>query len=212
MHKHIIKQKYIYYIMKVSPLIKGQVIFIDPHRRKYSAQWDNLADDIHLHKKTNKGKDEYTIKIPLNSLREVSILKNNKKTKRIPQSISREVAKAFENDKVREAFVKDVVDAVKNYNDSKKSQEQKARQAMGNLKNAFGLDTPRATIKGWIRNSLKLYSQLFEIKGTTYCVTLTRDLFVVGEMTPLSFVEVLRKTEVEKSAKWRFEITDEIEL
>lgn len=43
--------------MNVSPLIKQQTIIIDPHRRNYSARWDNPADDIHLHKKAKNNKD-----------------------------------------------------------------------------------------------------------------------------------------------------------
>lgn len=197
--------------MKISPLIQGQEIFIDPHRTNYSARWDNLADDIHLHKKTQKGKDEYTIKIPLNSLREVTILRKNNNKAKVPESVLREVSKAFEDEKVRNAFVKDVVNAVKDYYDTSKTQEHRARQAMGNIKKAFGLDYPRTTIKGWIRNSLKLYSQLFEVKGTNYYVILTKDLFVIGEMVPLTFVDILMKTKISESAKWRFEFIDESE-
>lgn len=109
--------------MKVSPLIKGQEVFIDPHKTKYSARWDNSADDIHLHKITKKGKDKYTIKIPLNSSRGVSIFKNNKKTNNqvVPQGISREINKVFSNKRVRESFVKDVVEAVKDYSDTTKT-------------------------------------------------------------------------------------------
>lgn len=83
---------------------------------------------------------------------------------------------------------------------------------MGNIKKAFGLDYPRSTIKGWVRNSLKLYSQLFEVKGTNYYVILTKDLFVIGEMDPLTLVDILMKTETSKSTKWRFEFLDGNEL
>lgn len=207
--------------MKVSPLIKGQEVGIDPHKKGVSVDWDDPSSDIHLHKQTNrkdtnkKKKDKYVIKIPLNlndTNREITVERDNKTNQEIPQQIKKEVQEAFKDKTITAAFVKDVVEAVKNYNDKTKTQEQRARQAMGNIKKAFGLDIPRATIKGWIRKSLKLYSQFFEVKGTYYYVILTNDLFAIGEMTPVSFVEMLMKIESTKLAKWRFEILDENEL
>ena len=205
--------------MNVSPLIKGQKVGIDPHKLGVSVDWDDPTSDIHLHKETDgkntKKKEKYEIKIPLNlndSNREITVKWDNNTNQEIPQQIKKEVQKAFKDKTITAAFVKDVVEAVKNYNDKTKTQEHRARQAMGNIKKAFGLDIPRATIKGWIRNSLKLYSQLFEVKGTNYYVILTKDLFVIGEMAPLTFVDMLMKTEASKTAKWRFEFLDESEL
>lgn len=197
--------------MSITPLISGQQISIDAHKRAGSADWDNRSDDIHLHKIVIESGDYYVIRIPINSPREIKVERNDKIVKVIPRKIKKEVQEAFKNKQKTESFVKDIVEAVKNYNDRTKTQEHRARQAMGNIKKAFGLDYPRTTIKGWIRNSLKLYSQLFEVKGTNYFVILTKDLFVIGEMAPLTFVDILMKTKTSESAKWRFEFMDESE-
>ena len=162
--------------MNISPLIKRQEIIIDSHRRNYSANWDNQADDIHLHKKSlDKGKGKYTIKVPLNSDRGASFTDGAGNNAPIPNWIKKEINNALGDKLKREKFVKDVVTAIKNYNDKHKTQEQKARQAMGNIKRAFGLEFPRYIIKGWIRNSLRMYAQFFEIQGTLFHVVLFPD-------------------------------------
>ena len=189
--------------MNVSPLIKQQTIIIDPHRRKYSARWDNSADDIHLHKKAKNNKD-YEIRVPLNSKRRVNVTNANGSST-IPGWLKKEVQEAFNDDQKREKFIKDVVSAVKNYNDKTKTQEQRARQAMGNIKRAFGLECSRGVIKGWIRKSLKLYAQLFVEQDNYYHIIITNTQFVIGETSPDTLFDYLKNGAEGKRFSLEFE-------
>lgn len=193
--------------MSISPLIKHQEIIIDSHKRNYAANWDNTADDIHLHKKS-KEKQKYEIRIPLNSNKEVNITNVNG-SNGIPSWLKKEIRDAFVDKQKREKFVKDVVDAIKEYNGKAKTQEQRARQALGNIKRAFGLDYPRAIIKGWIRNSLKLYAQFYEDQGIYYHIMISGDQIFIGETSLSSLLEYLNKMEIKNGNKWRFEFEEE---
>jgi molecular chaperone GrpE (heat shock protein) len=152
--------------MSLKPLIKNQTIIIDDHSRNGEMKnWDDDKKDVHIHKNTKTKiegkKSNLTIKIPINSGRKISISnKNSNNFDKIPRKLKKEIQKAFENKKKREAFIKDLIDVLKNFS-SILDNEEKVKEAMRKISKHFDLDRTRQNIREYLDDSLMSFTQFF---------------------------------------------------
>ena len=106
--------------MKLRPLIKDQKLFIDAHgHEREDIHFEDEQYDIHLHKKTNYrigGKiQEVNIRIPLNSMRPVTITNARSKYMDVPLRLLREIQEAFSDEELRSQFVREISEIIQNY-------------------------------------------------------------------------------------------------
>tara|TARA_B100001964_G_scaffold13683_2_gene14228 strand:+ start:4577 stop:5152 length:576 start_codon:yes stop_codon:yes gene_type:complete len=153
--------------MSLKPLIKNQSLIIDDHSQgnREINDWDNKNKDVHIHKNTRTKiegkKSNLTIKIPINSGRKISISnKNSNNFDKIPRKLKKEIQKAFENKKKREAFIKDLIDVLKNFS-SILDNEEKVKEAMRKISKHFDLDRTRQNIREYLDDSLMSFTQFF---------------------------------------------------
>ena len=104
--------------MGLKSLIENQTIIIDDHKRgnREIKNWDDIQNDVHIDKKTNfriNGKKQnFRIRIPINSDRPIKIENTRKNTLAdLPGRFQKEIREAFEDKVVREhrRFVESVV-------------------------------------------------------------------------------------------------------
>ena len=99
-------------------LLKNQTIRIDAHQygNREVNNWDNITQDIHLDKNTDykiEGKKQYiSIKIPLNSNRDISVVSRSKKQSEVPRSLQKEIQNVFKDINLRERFISQLKDRV----------------------------------------------------------------------------------------------------
>ena len=74
--------------------------------------------------------------------------------------MKKEIQKAFKNKKVRKAFIKDLIDVLKNYS-SVLDDEVKVREAMGKISKHFDLDWTNQNIREYMGDSLIAFTQFF---------------------------------------------------
>lgn len=131
--------------MSLKPLLKKQKITIDDHKRGCREQksWDDKTVDVHLDKTTktriNGKHQEVRIKIPINSDKKISIERAKKEIDEIPSKLKKEIIDAFNDKKIREDFIEDLVSILKNYESHAKN-EDKAKEALRRISKHFGLD------------------------------------------------------------------------
>lgn len=153
--------------MKIQGLLKNQKIQIDPHKRGTGTPtcWDNPADEVHIDKYVNNNKDSYNIKIPINSNNPVTINRDEKQE--IPEWLKKEIKDTFEDEKIRRSFVSGICRATSVYCSKIMSPEQRAKQAVGYVRKAFGLPTPRFVFRNDIK---KFYAGLYFFRNHYYYV------------------------------------------
>lgn len=175
--------------MSLKSLIDKQTIIIDDHKRgnREIKDWDNPNADIHIDKKTNYsigGKErEVRIRLPINSSRPVKIeAKGNKKRiADIPRSLKREIQEAFGDKQIREDFMGDVVDTLKNYETILNS-EQRVEQVLKNLSRHFDLEWTDKKIATYKNDILELYTRNYtDEKGHQFFITVDREKIKIGE-------------------------------
>lgn len=166
--------------MGINSLINNQQIRIDSHYRGCgnSNDWDANDVDVHMDKIVKRKSEEYRIKVPLNSNRDVTI--NRKSNEVIPFKIRNEVLKAFKNDSLRKAFVKDVFKALATYNSNQLNQEQRTRQALGYIGKAFGLGKIRRVVKNDIKD---FYANLYFNNSVWTYVIYSHGTFIISNNT-----------------------------
>ena len=199
------------------PLLDNQTIRIDNHQRGHCIDWDDNVQDIHLHKyyghvdhckADHDDKNWYEIRIPINHKGKITIKgKNNKKLDQIPAELEKEIQQAFGDNNKRDQFVSDIIEHLRSYNTSRKTLKQRARRALGNIRNSFNLDYPKAEVKGWIRNSLKVISIIGEYGNSYYHITMYNDDFFIGELSMKDVLEIYSMINAEIRSKLRFEIS-----
>ncbi len=74
--------------------------------------------------------------------------------------MKKEIQKAFENKKKREAFIKDLIDVLKNFS-SILDNEEKVKEAMRKISKHFDLDRTRQNIREYLDDSLMSFTQFF---------------------------------------------------
>lgn len=166
--------------MGIKKLIDYQQIRIDSHQRgSGKANTWHPIEDVHLHKIINrKKKESYEIRVPLNSERPITI--NGYGNKDIPQFIKDEIEEALKNNHVREQFIRDIDTAVANYYSENLSKEQRARQALGHIGKAFGLDALRNVFKDDVN---EFYAHLYCTNSIWSYVILSRGKFYISNNT-----------------------------
>ena len=94
----------------LKPLIKGQTIRIDDHRRCGNVihDWNDKTSEVHIHKKCNYNGKEYEIIIPLNQNNPARCISKGI-NEDIPRKIIKEVNEVFSDADCRERFLEDVL-------------------------------------------------------------------------------------------------------
>ena len=175
--------------MALRSLIEKQVITIDDHTRGCDKinNWDDSSIDVHLDKKTKyriQGKYvEVRIKIPINSDRDITIKKNGREIESIPQKISKEIEGAFRDKKIRDSFVKDLVDVLRTFASALTSKE-KATAALTRIAQHFDLkpemlirSIPEYSGEGLNKLSLKYKTK----SGESFYAEIQKDKMSFGE-------------------------------
>ena len=174
--------------MALKNLLNKQKIRIDNHKRgtRLPNSWDDTEYDVHIDKETqykiDGRKRKVVIKVPLNSNRPV-ICKTGKGEIDIPKKLMKEIQEAFSNNKIRRAFINDLINTLKNY-PSIMSSEKKARQAIQKLSEHFGLELTGKVIKTYIEDYLNSISQNFKDEtDRLYYIKFDLDGIEAGEVT-----------------------------
>lgn len=86
-----------------TPLIKGQKIRIDNHKRGTGVPNDWAESGVHIHKTCNRNGAEFDITIPLNYNDSPEIKSRNKKCKidELDSKVRKEILHAFSQEKCR---------------------------------------------------------------------------------------------------------------
>lgn len=162
--------------MALKNLIKQQTIIIDDHKRgnKEIKNWDDSANDVHIHKQTNYKIDgiiqKVDIKIPINSNREITIKSKSKGFPEIPRKLMKEIHKAFEDKDTRTSFINDLVKHIKNF-ETILSDEARVREVLSNISNHFGLKWTNDKITTYTNDALTSYTQKYlDNEGNKYTI------------------------------------------
>lgn len=175
--------------MSLRSLIKKQIVTIDDHKRgcQEFKNWDDPNLDVHIDKVTqytiNGEKTTVRIKIPINSDRPITIVnkRRNAINSTIPLRLKREISKAFENKQIREDFISDLIEVLKNY-DSVMSTENKAKSALTKISKHFGLKLPTNPITSYVNAVLDKYQLEYEInRDEKYFAEISKDEMRFGQ-------------------------------
>jgi len=151
--------------MALKNLINDQIIIIDDHKRGASEikNFDNPENDVHIDKETNYRIDgkrqKVKIRVPVNSDNPIKVESKNKKID-VPNKLNKEIRKAFEDKKTREAFIKDVLETLADY-ESILNSEEKAIKVLERLSKHFDLNWDGETIQQYRDDVLASYTQFF---------------------------------------------------
>ncbi|WP_278584000.1 hypothetical protein [Coprobacter fastidiosus] len=176
-------------MMSLRSLIKKQIVTIDDHKRgcQEIKNWDDPNFDVHIDKVTqytiNGEKTAVRIKIPINSDRSITIVnkRRNNIDNIIPQKLKKEISKAFENKQIREDFLSDLIEVLKNY-DSVMSTENKAKSALTKISKHFGLRLPTKKIASYVNDVLYKYQLEYEInRDEKYFAEIRKDKMRFGQ-------------------------------
>jgi len=179
--------------MSLRALINKQTIIIDSHQRGngHYDHWDDQAKDIHMDKRTTtkaKGKEvEAKLKIPLNSNRPVTCEVNKSPNEIASNRIKKEVREAFEKTKVRERFIRDLLDNLDRY-PSNFDSKVKAAAAFRKIAEHFGLTkemVQQMIFDGGERINGITIEYLAE-DGNYYYITADQDKITLGQMPKAS--------------------------
>lgn len=155
--------------MEIQGLLRNQKVRIDHHQRGSGTQndWDVSFNDVHIDKSIKNNKDAYRIKIPINTNNPVTI--DRKDGQGIPEWLKKEVFDAFKDSNIRRSFVEGICKATSAYNSKKMTREQRAKQAIGYVRKAFGLPTPRYIFRNDIKN---FFAGLYMLNSHYYYIIL----------------------------------------
>ena len=152
--------------MSLAPLLEKQIIRIDDHHRgnREIKDWDDRRKDVHIDKRTKykiNGKiQDITIRIPINSDREITVEISGNRNSELPKKLYREIQEVLRENKQRtEAFANEVIEELNNYS-SILTSEQKAEAALNRLSEHFDLQWTKDKIATYINGSLKSYTQI----------------------------------------------------
>lgn len=172
--------------MSIESLIHNQIIIIDDHKRGTGEikNFDNPQNDVHIDKETsypiNGKRQKLKIRIPINSDKEIKV-ENKRKEIDIPSQLQKEIKKAFENQKKRERFIRDILETLKNY-ESALNSEEKATKVLERLSKHFKLDWDEETIKRYRDDVLLAYTQFYtDKKGRRFFIKLDKEKITIGE-------------------------------
>ena len=139
---------------------------------------------MHIDKETqysiNGKRSKIRIKIPINSDRPIKITAKSGNVENIPQKLKKEILKAFENKQIREAFLSDLLDVLKNYDDFTVT-EDTAKQVLSRISKHFGLDLPTKTIAVYVNDILDKYKLEYEINNEKYFAEARKDNMRFGQ-------------------------------
>jgi len=175
--------------MSLRPLIDKQKIRIDDHKRgnREIKNWKDKALDVHIDKETYYPIDgkiqKVKIRVPINSDRAVSVEigKGSRQTE-VPRRLKKEIIDALSNNEIREPFIKDVVDVLKDF-DSTLSDETKASETLEKLSKHFDMKWTGKTIKTMVDNTLNVYTQTYSDENKKlYYVTIDERKIEIGEV------------------------------
>jgi uncharacterized protein YpuA (DUF1002 family) len=183
--------------MSLRELLNKQIIRIDDHNRgnREEKDWDDKRKDVHIDKQTKfkiNGKTQnITIRIPINSDREISTEINGNRNEELPYQLFKEIKKALQNDReATEAFAKDIVDEIKDYK-SVLANEQKAQIALNRLSKHFDLEWTKVKIATYINETLESYTQIYRNKeDKKYYFTLNTHFLELSDITGWSRHEI----------------------
>ena len=177
--------------MSLKKLIQKQTINIDDHNwgNREVKNWDDSSKDIHLHKSTDYildgHKRKVEIRLPINSDREIKITSKSDTLPEIPGKLKKEIIKAFENKKIRESFIKDIVLILENYKSNLGSLE-KANDALKRVSNHFGLNWTDKELVKYIDESIEhiehIEKVLIDDKNHKYYISMNDKRIRIGDI------------------------------
>jgi len=155
--------------MSLKRLIENQTIEIDDHKwgNREVKSWDNKEIDVHIDKKTHYKilgkKQKVRIKIPINSDTPITVLDAREKGIEIPRRLDREIKQAFENKKIRDAFMADLMNILRDYNTILNS-EDRVRSILERLSRHFDLEWTGEKTVEYMKDILNIYTEIYEDK------------------------------------------------
>ena len=184
--------------MALDGLIKKQTIIIDDHKRgcQEVKNLDDPSSDIHIDKTTKFPLDgkiqKVRIRIPISSDRPITI-ENEKRQKvnEIPKKLYREINKALENKQIRNKFISEVIDVLKNF-ETALSNEDKAKSVLSRISKHFGLDWPTESIANYAKDALLVYTLVYQKNSKEeYFAKIDRQKIEIGQYS--GYAKQLRK-------------------
>jgi hypothetical protein len=173
--------------MKLKKLIENQTIQIDDHKRGVGEikDWDNTEVDVHIDKWTDYKilgkKQSVRIKIPINSERPIKLTDLRERQVEIPRRLEREIKEAFENRKIRESFMADVVNILKNFNTILDSEIQ-VRTILERLSRHFDLKWTKEKITEYTGEILEVYTAIYvDDDGERYYFKVDKEKIRAGQ-------------------------------
>ena len=174
--------------MKLKRLIKDQTLTIDDHKRGAGEvmDWDAPGVDVLIDKSTNylvDGKHQKVrIRIPINT--ELPIVLENgsgESIDDIPETLQKEIKEALEDRDIRNSFVTDLVEILKNL-DTLLSSEESARDILENFSSHFGREWSKFKATTYSKDILHYYSETyFDEVGTEYFINVNRFEIRIGQ-------------------------------
>jgi len=172
--------------MSLKNLIADQTIIIDDHKRGTGEikDFDLSENDVHIDKETNfpiDGKrQKLKIRIPINSDKPIKI-ENKRGQIPIPSQLNKEIKRAFENEKVRNDFIRDVLETLMNYQSALNS-EEKAVKILERLSKHFDLNWNEEIVTKYKDQVLLAYTQFYtDERKRRFFIKLDRDKITIGE-------------------------------
>jgi metal-responsive CopG/Arc/MetJ family transcriptional regulator len=172
--------------MSLKTLINDQLIIIDDHKRGTGEvkDFDASENDVHIDKETNFPIDgrrqKLKIRIPINSEAPIKV-ENKRKQIPIPIKLNKEIKRAFENKQVRNAFIRDVLETLTNYQSALNS-EEKAIKILERLSKHFDLKWDDEIIKKYREEALLTYTQFYtDENNRRFFIKLDKNKITIGE-------------------------------
>lgn len=183
--------------MNLITLIKNQSIRIDDHQRgnRESKNWDDSTKDIHIDKTTNSRlngiRQKIRIRVPINSDRDIIIEDGRgQRVENIPKRLEREIKDAFSNKKVREDFMRDVMNILRNYSTTL-DDKRKIQSVLANLSRHFNLEWSDETIEIYAKDILEVYIQMYNYRNKLYYIRLDREGIQIAQNSGYSKLNIL---------------------
>jgi len=174
--------------MSLRPLVNNQSLIIDDHKwgAREEKNWDENSTDVHIDKKTkypiSGKKQDVRIRIPINSDKNITVEIKKDRNSEVPNRLRREIIKAFEDKKKRDAFIKELIPILENFSSNLDSLE-KAESVLKRISKHFDLDWTSQKIENYIRGSLLELTQVYEDENRKqYYITLDRNKIKISDV------------------------------
>jgi len=174
--------------MSLKKLINNQTIDIDDHHWGSGEikNWDDSSKDVHIHKRTERkieGKHrKVDIRVPINSNNAIKITSDLKNLPEIPRTLKKEITEAFENQTIRENFIKDLVVILENYESNFDSLE-KANETLKRISKHFSLNWTNNEIITYIGESIEEIEKiLIDDKNHEYYISMNNKRIRIGDI------------------------------